>query len=294
MNTTTVRFTNGQTAVAMTRLWQYDYGQRLIIEGLDLPTAYEVHFCNAGDSETKPQIGDADGVIIPDEYLENPKDILAYIYLHTGLDDGETEYKITILVRGRQKPTDLEPTPVQQDAITQAIAALNNAVDETAQSVIDAAESEEAARLSEQAAKASEDAAALSETNAAASATAAANSASASSDSASASADSAAVASEKAESAADSEAYVKGVADNIDSLVEAAVEDYLETHPIESAVTSVNGQTGAVTITVPSVAADVGAVAVAQGAAKANQFLVTDASGNVTTKTLESWQAQSY
>lgn len=59
-------------------------------------------------------------------------------------------------------------------------------------------------------------------------------------------------------------------------------------------VTSVNGQTGAVSISVPSVAADVGAVAVSQGAAKANQFLVTDASGNVTTKTLESWQAQSY
>ena len=59
-------------------------------------------------------------------------------------------------------------------------------------------------------------------------------------------------------------------------------------------VTSVNGQTGVVNIVVPSTAADVGAVAVAQGAAKANQFLVTDASGNVTTKTLESWQAQSY
>lgn len=59
-------------------------------------------------------------------------------------------------------------------------------------------------------------------------------------------------------------------------------------------VTSVNGQTGAVNIAVPSTAADVGAVAAAQGAAKANQFLVTDASGNVTTKTLESWQAQSY
>ena len=59
-------------------------------------------------------------------------------------------------------------------------------------------------------------------------------------------------------------------------------------------VTSVNGQTGAVSIPVPSTAADVGAVSVAQGAAKANQFLVTDSSGNVTTKTLESWQAQSY
>ena len=59
-------------------------------------------------------------------------------------------------------------------------------------------------------------------------------------------------------------------------------------------VTSVNGQTGAVNIAVPSTAADVGAVAIAQGAAKSNQFLVTDSNGNVTTKTLESWQAQSY
>lgn len=208
MNTTTVRFTNSQTAVAMTPLWQYDYGQRLIIEGLDIPTNYEVHFCNSGDSTTTTQIGDADGVIIPDEYFLNGKDILAYIYLHTGLDDGETEYKITILVRTRQRPTDLEPTPVQQDAITQAIAALNNAVDETAQSATESADSAAAALASEQAAKASEDAAALSETNAAASATAAANSASASAASASASAesarDSATSASESAASAADS------------------------------------------------------------------------------------------
>lgn len=294
MNTTTVRFTNSQTAVAMTALWQYDYGQRLIIEGLDLPTAYEVHFCNAGDSTTKPQIGDADGVIIPDEYFLNGKDILAYIYLHTGLDDGETEYKITILVRTRQRPTDLEPTPVQQDAITQAIAALNNAVDETAQSATESADSAAAALESEQAAKASEESSSLSETNAAASATAAANSASASSDSASASADSAALASEKAESAADSEAYVKGVADNIDSVVETAVENYLETHPIEFPVTSVNGQTGAVNITVPSVAADVGAVASNQGSENAGKFLTVANDGSVQPTAISTWEAGNY
>ena len=52
----------------------------------------------------------------------------SYIYLHEGEDDGETEYKALIPVIGRPEPSDLEPTPVQQDAITQAIAALNTAV----------------------------------------------------------------------------------------------------------------------------------------------------------------------
>lgn len=59
-------------------------------------------------------------------------------------------------------------------------------------------------------------------------------------------------------------------------------------------VTSVNGQTGAVNIAVPSTAADVGAVPVAQGAENANKFLVTDNSGNVTTRTLDTWSGGNF
>ena len=46
-------------------------------------------------------------------------------------------------------------------------------------------------------------------------------------------------------------------------------------------VSSVNGQTGAVTLTIPSTAADVGAVASNQGSANAGKFLSVDSSGNV-------------
>lgn len=109
-------------------VWQYDYGLILQITGIDLPAAYEVHFAGTtGESIT--QIGTADGVSIPDQFLLTGQSIRAWIYLHTGEDDGETVKYITIPVTKRAKPSDLEPTPVQQDAITEAIAALNAGVD---------------------------------------------------------------------------------------------------------------------------------------------------------------------
>lgn len=111
-------------------LWQYDYGQVLRFTGLDLPDAYEVHFANSRTGSATTQIGDADGVIIPDIYLTTGQPVYAWLYLHTGPDDGETEYVVTIPVNPRAKPTDQEPTPVQQDAITQAIAALNAGVED--------------------------------------------------------------------------------------------------------------------------------------------------------------------
>lgn len=200
-------FENSSKAVT-NALWQYDYGQALQISGVELPGSFEVHFCNRGNNSTITQIGQNSQVSIPDEFLTNPTWIDAYIFLHSGLNDGETVYLISIPVSARPMPTDDEPTPEEQSAITQAIAALNAGVDAAEQSATESAESAAAALESEQAAKASEDAAALSERNAEVSATAAANSASASAASASASADSAlksaASASASAASAADS------------------------------------------------------------------------------------------
>jgi len=116
--------------------WQADYGQVLKIEGVELPFAYEVHFSNqeAGGT-TVTQIGDEDGVTIPDQFFQSGADVYAWIYLHTGEDDGETVYKIIIPVRDRPMPSNGTPTPVQQDAITQAIAALDAAVEQTGRDV---------------------------------------------------------------------------------------------------------------------------------------------------------------
>ena len=109
-------------------LYQWDYGQILLPTGVELPSAYEVHFAVPNTDTTMTVIGGADGVAIPDELLQTSGQIVAYIYLHSGEDDGETEYKINIPVKARPQPSDYEPTPVQQDVITQTIGALQTAV----------------------------------------------------------------------------------------------------------------------------------------------------------------------
>lgn len=109
-------------------LYQYDYGQRLIINGVALPNTYEVHFSNEQYGSSKTVLGDSTGVAIPDEYLTSGNSIHVWVYLHDGDEDGETEYHGIINVIRRAKPTDQEPTPVQQNVITQAIAALNTGV----------------------------------------------------------------------------------------------------------------------------------------------------------------------
>lgn len=59
-------------------------------------------------------------------------------------------------------------------------------------------------------------------------------------------------------------------------------------------VSSVNGQTGAVSLSIPSSASDVGAVAVAQGISHAGEFCVVGSDGNITTVTMTAWAGGSY
>lgn len=109
-------------------IFQWDYGQVLQFVGIDLPDTYEVHFANPGSPEAAPQIGGASGVNIPDAVLTSGGPVNAWVFLHTGEDDGETVYQVTIPVIQRPKPGDEEPSPVEQSVITQAIAALNSGV----------------------------------------------------------------------------------------------------------------------------------------------------------------------
>ena len=138
-------FTGGIRKTTAATLWQYDYGQIMQFNGIDLPVSYEVHFSNDKDGGyTKTQIGDEDGVAIPDEYFLSGKPIYAWLYLHATEDDGETEYQVTIPINKRSRPADYAPTTVEQSAITQAIAALNAAVTATeeAQGKAEAAQGE--------------------------------------------------------------------------------------------------------------------------------------------------------
>lgn len=175
----------GVRAIVANPLWQYDYGQTLLIKGLNLPELYEVHFAPSRTGNAVTVIGTDEGVSIPDALLETAGEFYAWIYLHTGEDDGETEYEIKIPVKERAKPTHEEPTPVQQTEIEQVIAELENsqgraeAAAETAeQAATSATSSAQAAATSEQNASDSEDAARQYASNAQQSATSAESSAS--------------------------------------------------------------------------------------------------------------------
>lgn len=121
----------------VTGLWQWDYGQVLRIQGLNLPKAVEIHFSlqdSGGQSVTR--IGmTKDGVtdvVIPDSLLENEEslgnyDIYAFIYL-TDDTSGQTEYKICMPVKARPKPEAFDK-PEDGEIFREAIKAVNDAAD---------------------------------------------------------------------------------------------------------------------------------------------------------------------
>lgn len=130
MNILNVDFTGRQSnKLVASSLYQYDYGQVLKVNGIELPEVYEVHFANKTTGYTKTMLGGSEGVRIPDEFLISGEEIVVYIFLHAGETDGETEYRINIPVIKRPVPTDVKPTDEEQGLITQTVAALNSAVD---------------------------------------------------------------------------------------------------------------------------------------------------------------------
>lgn len=125
----------GKTQVYSSPLYQYDYGQKVRILDLDLPAYYEVHFSNYERGNATTVLASLNEFDIPDIYLQSGRDVYIWIYLHTGNNDGETEYQITIPVIKRAKPIDEEPTQEEQSIITETIAALNSAVTESREGI---------------------------------------------------------------------------------------------------------------------------------------------------------------
>ena len=210
LNIITANLAHGKQYVTASRYME-DYGQVLKIEGIDLPSVYQVDFSNnlmRGTSMTV--LGNADGVAIPDEYISTGRDVYAFLYL-TGDSWGRTIATIRIPNKTRPTRTNAIPTPTQQGIIDQTIAALNDAVESTAadaeQTASDAARAEAArtaAESAEESAEASASAAAQSEANAAQSE----STASAAATSAGQSAQSAYADAERAEQAAAQSGYM--------------------------------------------------------------------------------------
>lgn len=133
----TAVFTDNSDYARATGLWQWDYGQRLRIEGLKLPTAIEIHFALtefAGDAI--PRVGTTkDGVtevVIPDSLLEHQAagvtyEIYAWIYL-ADKTFGETIKRISMQVKRRPKPEGFD-TPEDAELFREAIAQVNASAD---------------------------------------------------------------------------------------------------------------------------------------------------------------------
>ena len=133
----TAVFTDNSDYARATGLWQWDYGQRLRIEGLKLPTAVEIHFAlteQSGDAITR--VGTTkDGVtevVIPDSLLENQAagatyEIYAWIYL-ADKTSGETIKRISMQVKCRPKPEGFD-APEDAELFREAIAQVNASAD---------------------------------------------------------------------------------------------------------------------------------------------------------------------
>lgn len=148
-NIVTAVFPAGCRSAMTGPLTQWDYGQVLQFSGVDLPDTYTVYFANPRvQAMSVPQVGGADGVAVPDTLLTAAGAITAWVFLHAGADDGEVEYTITIPVDPRAKSDDTPPTPEQQSALDEAIAALGVGVERAETAAGSAAQSAEVADTS--------------------------------------------------------------------------------------------------------------------------------------------------
>lgn len=127
---------------------QWNYGEVLRIQGLNLPKAVEIHFSlekTAG--QAIPRIGTTkDGVtdvVIPDSLLENEgelQDYFVYVWIYlTDATSGRTEHSLSIKVKARSKP-EIPGGDDNADPFREAIKAVNDAADRAEESEQQAAQ----------------------------------------------------------------------------------------------------------------------------------------------------------
>ena len=123
-----VNFVNDYNTVTTAPLYQWDYGRKLVITGLNLPAAVQVHFATKKSETATIFIAYKDEteaewtVNIPNALLEVGEDINAYIYV-TDTGEGKTEKQIIIPIIKRAKPEDFisQPDPDEQAIIDELL-----------------------------------------------------------------------------------------------------------------------------------------------------------------------------
>lgn len=101
-------------------MWQWSYGQVLRIQGLNLPSAVEIHFSldeNAGEAVRRIGITDSGvtDVVIPDFILEGQEttkdhyQAYAFVFL-SDEEAGKTTHKIVMKIKTRPRPEGTAPS----------------------------------------------------------------------------------------------------------------------------------------------------------------------------------------
>ena len=137
-------------------LWQYDFGQKIQVTGIELPDVCEVHFQYDNLTETKTVTGykqeDALIIDIPNEALTSRGIIKLYIYLVSS-EEGRTVNVAIMHVNRRMKPEGFE-VPEDIDLFHHTLLAANEYMQQTKnakKSAETAADRAESARKSAQA-----------------------------------------------------------------------------------------------------------------------------------------------
>ena len=125
-------FTAGATAVTVSGLYQWDYGQVLEIEAADLPAVVEVHFACPDMNEAivrSCSVTSGIGTVsIPDVCLEQSGTISAWVYEIHGTE-GRTVKTITLPITARTRPNISQDIPVEvSNRYTELITEINEAI----------------------------------------------------------------------------------------------------------------------------------------------------------------------
>lgn len=281
-----------------------DYGLKIKLTGMELPTAYEVHFSNSMNQPATVAIGDASGVVVPYEYTEMSGTLYGWLYLHNDMTDGYTARSFALKINRRATVDPPQALPPQATVIEQAIIALNMAIERTeaardeaeesageaeqsaqqaAASAAGAAQSQSAAQSYAQQAQAAKTAAETSAGQAETSATAAANSAS----QASASQATASAAATRAENAMDAARTAAAEAAESAGLAQTAMEESATNaqnaadSATDAADSATNAATSATNASTSATAAATSATA-AEAAQTAAESAATTATGKAT------------
>lgn len=119
-NTVSVEKVGNEIFFQTAPVFQYNVGsQYLQLTGFDLPAQYRVDFSNYIDSQDSVSvIGDENGAVIPNNLLATGSTVYAF-YVDVDADSTQTLYRIEIPVIRRPEPSDREPSPEEQSAISQ-------------------------------------------------------------------------------------------------------------------------------------------------------------------------------